>query len=218
MASNVDICNLALAHLGDDATVSSISPPEGSAQAEHCARFYPIARDVALEAHPWNFATKRTLLAEVTDAAPDSWQYAYSLPADCLGASSVLNIWEDGSAQDDEGRDFIVETLENGNVVIYTDAELATCRYIARVTDTTKYSPLFIDTLSWLLASYLAGPVVKGETGMQVSQGMLKMYMNMLGKASTSDASARKIKPKHTPEWVSARGMNTQIPDAWVRR
>ena len=40
MASEVEICNLALARLGDAATVVSIDPPEGSAQAEHCAMFY----------------------------------------------------------------------------------------------------------------------------------------------------------------------------------
>ena len=56
MASVVDICNLALAHIGDDATVSSIDPPEGSAQAEHCKRFYAIARDTMLQMHNWNFA------------------------------------------------------------------------------------------------------------------------------------------------------------------
>ena len=43
MATEVDICNLALAHLGDDATIATIKPPEGSAQAEKAARFYPIA-------------------------------------------------------------------------------------------------------------------------------------------------------------------------------
>ena len=51
MASDVDVCNLALAHLGDEATVASISPPEGSAQAGHCARFYPMARDSASSAN-----------------------------------------------------------------------------------------------------------------------------------------------------------------------
>ena len=45
MATEVDICNIALAHLGDDATIASLSPPEGSAQAEKAARFYPIARN-----------------------------------------------------------------------------------------------------------------------------------------------------------------------------
>ena len=59
MSSEVAICNLALAHLGDSATVASIDPPEGSAQSEHCARFYPIARDALLEMHAWKFATRR---------------------------------------------------------------------------------------------------------------------------------------------------------------
>ena len=59
MATEIDICNLALAHLGDDATIASIKPPEGSAQAEHAARYYPIARNSLLESHTWNFAAKR---------------------------------------------------------------------------------------------------------------------------------------------------------------
>ena len=52
MASAVDICNLALSHLGDTATVASLDPPEGSAQAEHCARFYPVARDALVRGRP----------------------------------------------------------------------------------------------------------------------------------------------------------------------
>ena len=72
MASVVDICNLALGHLGDPATVSSIDPPEGSAQAQHCARFYPIARDSLLEMHSWNFSTYREALAHLQ---PAEWIY-----------------------------------------------------------------------------------------------------------------------------------------------
>ena len=30
MASEIDICNLALSHLGDTATIASLDPPEGS--------------------------------------------------------------------------------------------------------------------------------------------------------------------------------------------
>ena len=48
MSTPVDICNLALARLGDEANVQSISPPDGSTQAALCAQFYPIARDTAL--------------------------------------------------------------------------------------------------------------------------------------------------------------------------
>ena len=69
MASDVDICNLALSFLGDDANVSSISPPEGSQQSEHCARFYPIARDGLLQMHNWNWASRRRA-SEVRSSSP----------------------------------------------------------------------------------------------------------------------------------------------------
>ena len=89
MASEVEICNLALAHLGDDATIASIDPPEGSAQAEHCARFYAIARDSLLQMHNWNFASKRVALAGV-NMPYTMWAYAYACPGDMMVAVSVL--------------------------------------------------------------------------------------------------------------------------------
>ena len=88
MPSVVEICNLALAHLGDDATVASIDPPEGSAQSEHCARFYPIARDSLLQMHTWSFASRRVSLAQVT-MPYTMWKYAYGVPADMLTAVAV---------------------------------------------------------------------------------------------------------------------------------
>jgi hypothetical protein len=51
MSSVIDICNLALSHIGQAADVSSIDPPENSIEAEYCARFYPMARDTLLEAY-----------------------------------------------------------------------------------------------------------------------------------------------------------------------
>ena len=33
MASDVDVCNLALSHIGDTANVASINPPDGSVQS-----------------------------------------------------------------------------------------------------------------------------------------------------------------------------------------
>jgi hypothetical protein len=79
MATEVDICNLALGHLGDNATVASLTPPEGSAQAEHAARFYPISRDTLLESHAWNFATRRATMPLVnmhTRSQTIAWIYS----------------------------------------------------------------------------------------------------------------------------------------------
>lgn len=195
MPSEVQICNLALAHLGDSATVASINPPEGSAQAEHCSRFYPIARDTLLEdtKGKWSFAVKRASLAQLASAGNSKWLYAYAMPQDFLRAISLTH----PSATDDQIDDATVRTAEqyvmesraDGQVVIRTDVDLAELRYVYRVTDTNKFSNSFAMALSWRLASLLAGPVIKGDAGRKQGQFCEGMSREWLGKASEIDAS-----------------------------
>lgn len=211
MASEIDIVNLALSRLGDDATVASLYPPEGSAQAEHAARFYPVARDTLLEMHHWGFATKRGTLAALA-VTPPAWSYAYALPADCM---VVLNVIP-GGARDQGAQQYRRESLANGQQVIVTDQPVASIRYQARVTDTTKFSPLFVDALAWLLASYLAGPILKGDAGISMAQQASQMALAMAGRAAASDANQQHVTPEHTPDWISARGALTTL-NTWGR-
>ncbi len=219
MASVVDICNLALAHLGDNATVASISPPEGSAQAEHCARFYPIARDSLLNMHAWSFAMRRASLAAVANAW-STWQYAYALPADCLTAMAVLA----PDAADDYSTHFTPPsaptwyfaptvaagtyapqnfTVEAG--VVYTNQENAVLRYLGLEVDTTRYPPLFVMALSWHLASMLAGPLIKGDVGAAEARRCTSMMAAYLAQARSNDSAERQIKPEHIVGWVAGR-------------
>jgi len=226
MASEVDICNLALANLGDTATVASISPPEGSAQAEHCARFYPIARDTLLEMHNWNFSSRRIVLAEVTNSW-SMWRYAYALPADCINPISILP----EEAYDDYATRFVptdtpyyghnyspviaagryvpqpytIETLPTGIHVLYTNQENAVLRYQALVSDSTEFSSLFVMTLAWHLASMLAGPLIKGDAGAAESKRCSQMMAGYLAEARRSDANQRSIKVEHIVPWTSGR-------------
>ena len=226
MASEIDISNLALAHLGDNATVASLYPPEGSAQAEHCARFYPIARDSLLEMHAWGFATRRAQLAQVTNTWPE-WDYAYAQPADALNIIAVLppdasddystrlsptdtpGYYANNSPVMAAGRyvpqPFNCEIDANGAEIIYTDQEQAVLRYTARVTDPSKFSPLFVNTLSWHLASMLAGPIIKGDQGAAEAKRCMAMMQAYLSKAIESDANQRKAMPSHIVGWMSGR-------------
>lgn len=224
MASEVDICNLALAHLGDTATVASINPPEGSAQAEHCSRFYPIARDTLLEMHNWGFASRRIQPAQLTSTWPE-WKYAYQVPSDIINMVSVLPPdaqddystrwaptdapWNNYSPVVAAGRyvpqPYTMEVLADGTQVIYTNQEQAVLRYTQRVTDPTKFSPLFTLTLSWHLASMLAGPVIKGDMGQAEGKRCAAVMAAMLAQAESSDANQRNIKPEHIVSWVSGR-------------
>ena len=226
MSSEVDICNLALARLGDEATVTDINPPEGSVQAEHCARFYPIARNSLQENHAWGFCTRRIVLAELTDysGSISQWEYCYAKPNQAL---KIISVIDPNAANDykglppvqyplDQGQNvdilsqytpvpFALETLADGTNVIWTNQEDAECRFTRIVTDTTKFTPLFTDALSWYLASMLAGPVLKGRTGITVGQSCLKEMGRVLSSAAMSDANNTRTGAKVSPSGIRAR-------------
>jgi hypothetical protein len=205
MSSEVDICNAALSHLGDSANITSISPPEGSVQAEHCARYYPMARDAMLEMHDWSFATRRVVLALQTippSVPATSWHYAYAMPAGVAKLISVLA----PEAADNTGAAFEVENLPDGTPVIYSNTENAVLRYVARVTDPTRFSSLFTDALGWLLASYLAGPIIKGDAGAATGQACFKTFLGQLTNATGSDARQRHVVDDYVPAGIRARG------------
>jgi hypothetical protein len=212
MASEIDICNLALGHLGDNATVASLDPPEGSAQAEHCARFYPIARDTLLQSHGWNFATRRIQLAQL-GIAPTGWYFAYARPTDALDVFDIQ--FPDTQDYGRPTQAFICESDSLGNEVIYTNVQNAICRYVARVDDTTRFSPLFVTALTWHLAGMLAGPIIKGDAGAAESKRCAQMAQFYLAQAAHKDAQQRHIDQNHVPEWIA--GSRSTLTNPWGR-
>lgn len=200
----VDIVNLALARLGDEANVASISPPEGSAQATHAARFYPIARDTLLEMHPWKFATRRAQPALRSDLSFTSWQFIYQEPANLI---RVLSVLPSGYTRDDQPSvEFATESDANGLGLILTNDEDVTIRGIYRVNSTALFTPLFTEALSWLLASYLAGPLIKGDTGAAEGVRCYQAFLAMFARATGSSAGQMKLRQPHMPEWMAAHG------------
>lgn len=202
MSSVVDIVNLALSHLGDDATVSSIDPPEGSAEAEHAATFYPMARDALLEMHEWRFATKRAMLAP-TVSDTFEWSCAYAVPSDMLRALAVLPAT---ARADADSEDYDQQLDASSALIILTNCQAASLKYTVRAIDPARFPPLFVDALSWLLAGHMAGPLIKGEQGRSVAKGCLQMFGAMLAQARMSDANQRQVRPTHTPDFIEARG------------
>lgn len=218
--SELTIWNLGLARVGGDANVSA--PNEQSREAELCRQFYAVARDSLLELHDWNFATTRAFLA--LSSSPSTWarwQFSYAAPANALrvfqvGTEDVIEAYEHTNdalriplstapwhAQ--EADQFLREVAPDGTPLIYSNVPDAVARYTILVTDTGRFSPLFKDTLGWLLASYLAGPLLKGETGRAESQRLYGIALAMMGKGAASDANQRRetdYRETHTAPWM----------------
>lgn len=212
MASVVQICNMALSHIGSHATISSISPPDGSVEAGHCATFYDQARTELIDTGNWRFALSRSTLAPLATNLSDTWLYSYSLPSDCMSPKRILRkgagltVFNQDTtvyfheANDDDGADFLVE-----GDVLYTNEPEATLVYARDVTDTTKFNPSFTTVLSFMLASYLAGPIVKGNEGLRLGDAMRERAMALADIAATSSAGASSTTAYRTPTIVGVR-------------
>lgn len=209
MASVVQLCNMALSHIGSAARVTSLSPPDGSVEAGLCFTFYELARTELLEPGNWRFALKRADLASVTNDSTQ-WAYAYALPSDCMRALRVFPAGDPATVFDDTTAAFVANDQGSARFdlegdVLRTNVDDATLLYTRDVTDTTKFTPSFTSALSYLLASYLAGPVVKGNEGAKLGDSMRQRALSIASMSATASANASHATHDFVPSSVEAR-------------
>ena len=175
MASQVDICNLALVRLGQD-TIAAMYPTEQSTEARLATGLWtPVLRS-ALRSHPWNFALATAELTPTNDTPPD-FTYEYQLPTDCVRALRLVNATYGTYKIRAEDK-------------LVTNQEDAVLEYVAMVTDTTKFDDQFIEALSYRLAADLSLPLTGNA---QMFSAMMKAYSNTVTMARQTDA--QEIRP-----------------------
>lgn len=178
MISKIDICNLALAHLGQ-MPVGSLEQEDE--QARRCRLFYDPVRREVLRTHNWRFANTLAELALVqTDEEESLGQYTYAYPSDCLFLRKVY-----ASAQPD--REVSFQELYRKNIpgrIIVCNAAHARALYTRDVTDTTLFDPAFVKAFSLALAADLA-LTLTGD--MNLSQRIFQKYSLSLEEARRSN-------------------------------
>lgn len=203
MASEKDICIYALQHIGQFADMVSLD--EDSQHAAVAKTAYPFVRDAMLERHTWNFATAKKRVARIEN---EEGEAAFPMPADCLRVAGVSapDLWGY------EKIDWEVRLVGDARCVVltgdftYSKTEV-TVSYVKRVTNTAAFSAGFADALSWNLAAAIAGPIVKGDTGITVAQKLAQYAQAFESKAISVDASQGRER-KRTPlaPWHGALG------------
>lgn len=209
MASVVQICNMALSHIGSEARVSSISPPDGSVEAGHCADFYDMARTELLEPGTWPFALKRAALAQTTNSST-AWAYAYVKPSDCqrplrlLHPSVAVTVFtQDKVTAHTDDRSSAAFDVEGD--VIFSNEPDAVVVYVRDMIDTNKFPASFTSALSFLLSSYLAGPIIKGSEGTRIGDAMRQRAMALADVAATASANASSAETVPTSSILAVR-------------
>ena len=183
MASQVDICNIALSNLGDQKITSMT---EANARARACNLRFDDTRDAVLRSHPWNCATSRATLA--VSGTPD-WVYdnSFALPTDCL---RVLEVDDPDEEWKIEGRNIV----SNGSTI--------KIRYIAQITDTT----LFDSTLIQAIALKLGWEIAEQLTGnLDLKRELWQKYQFAMSEARSNDAMEGTPEKIEADEWLLAR-------------
>lgn len=179
--NQVEICNMALMRIGHDRLISSLT--EKSAEAGYARAFWDVVRRSVLRAHPWNFATKRVVLA-MAGAGTGNWAYVYALPANCLRVLGV-DLFDGGPRAPFEirGKD------------LFTNQAEASLVYIADVTDENLFDSLFVDAMAYRLAAEISGPLTQDA---QRQARLFEMYRLFVKEAQTGDATERVTEPSKT--------------------
>lgn len=208
VASETEIANLALRHLGVGKTITSLT--EGSEESQACNTFYATCRDAVLRDFQWPFATVLAAMQLVhnftTDAVSSTtvgpeWSYSYRLPSDCLHLRRILS----GTRNDTRAtRVAYRRGRDSQGGLVFTDIQNAQIEYTFRETDTGRFDPDFQMALSWRLAAYIAPTITGGD---QFGRGAeaLKMYMMEIEKAKNNALNEQQDEELPDSELINAR-------------
>lgn len=150
--NSTDICNMALAYIGQG-RIASIE--EESEEAIQCGIFYDHLRRKLLSEHRWGFAERYVKLALLNEKIP-GWKYIYAYPAKCL---VIRKIYEKESAREIGKEDYFISTVNDSTKVICTDIKNAYASYTADVENGELFTDYFIEALSHSLAANIAIPL-----------------------------------------------------------
>ena len=196
--SSVKIANMALSNIGARSSIESFS--EQSAEANECNLWYDFARLQVLGAYDWNFASRRQALSLHSEAAPENvWTYRYQYPASCIAFREIVNPL--GPYAD--AVPFETENDATGTAkTILTDMEDAVGRFTFDLESPNLFSPYFVMTLSYLLASYIAFPL----TGkMDIKGANLQIYDRLIRLAPALNANEAVGRLPREAEWIRGR-------------
>jgi hypothetical protein len=195
--TKAQICNLALAHIKQ--TQSSISnlDTDTGVVAVQCRIHYDVCREFVLADHWWNFAKKRVTLTDI-GTPPTTWLYHYDYPSDCLNFREVQR-----DIKTDLPIPFDIEDdgTETG-LCIVTDKYQAVGVYTRDVTNVSLFTPGFIHSLSWFLASELA-MAIPGDLKLQKSA--LTVYRASYGAAKAVNSNEASPEAELNSPWDRAR-------------
>jgi hypothetical protein len=190
MAFNeVQVANSALLKLG---ALPIMSLNDDSKEARTCKLRIQLDKEIVLRMHPWNCATKRTIMAPLAAEPEFGYQYQFQLPADYLRPVEVST------------DDYRIE----GRVLLCNDAEVE-MRYVFDQ-QYDLLDPMLAECIATHLAVNICYPLTQS---LGLKNQMEEDFKLDLRKAKTVDAQDEPAQIVEADTYIAARTMgNGAVP------
>lgn len=197
MATQLDICNLALFAIGQRPITSY---NEESTSGRAIRTVYETCLKGTLRAIDWNFARRIEELNLIANEAAPGWFYLYAQPNDCLIIRKVFHeeILEDSIAIEYE----VLNSPESHVPAVATNISPARAKYTYYCVDTNVYDSNFIEAFSHKLAAMIAFSLT-GDA--KIAAGMNQMYNLFIDQAKLVNGNENRTQVKRTSSYISAR-------------
>lgn len=203
ITSKVELCNMALSHLGNYGTVEDIDTPTSEKEIVF-ALWYDISRETFLKMTMPNFALARKRVAQVVETPPYPFGYSYEYPDDCLKVLGIGKI-------EDKVNDYTVENNRIYTDVLYSDG--LPLRYIKSVSDVSAMSSDFKVAFSWFLASHVVMDITQDSGKATMIERMLPEKMSTM-----SGLNAQENKPIRISRSRFKSARHTGFPTEYNKR
>lgn len=208
--SPVEICNLALAHLGVSKPIASLS--ERSAEAYAMNLFYLTAVKATFRNMRPPFATDFADLSELSNSSDTGhptteWDRVYTYPTLGDSAASVLTVTRILSGDRNDNRQtrasYRIVTNASGKR-IYCDEPEAVAELIVYREDVESYPEDFVLALSRHLASLTAPLITKGDPWKREEANM-KLYLMAIAAAGSNAFNEEQPDEEVESEFIRGR-------------
>lgn len=202
-ASEVDICNRAIQKVGGQ-PITSLSDASTSARAVN--RCYELLRDSELRASNWNFAVKRAQLAASVTAPAWGYTKQYPLPSDFLRLIDIRDHYGVSETIGSLGQNEVDYSIESGDgdlkSILTNEGSPIYIRYVARVTNTGLFDPMFVEALAARIAVEISEEITNSNSK---KQSLRDEYKEIMRQARYCDAIETAGEALIESDWLVAR-------------
>lgn len=199
MATDVEICNMALGRIGVTMYIASMD--EVSKEGRVSRLLYSIVRDRVLEAFNWPFARAEAVLQDIGTPI-NNWEYRYRYPNDCIKPRQVVCESARNPGAGAEVAFIVIEDQASSAKAIACDSSPATLIYTKRITASNMFSPSFTMAFCWALAAEMVLPLAADA---KLAVSCRNAYLQEVREAANHAANGQRDDRRPDDTYVSGR-------------